>query len=420
MGERDARRPTPTAWRRSSRCSPAGSPSGDARPATRRQRRSPRSARPGATGTVEGHAAQGLRGRRAASIDEARQADREGARSARPPACWGIGATRRGDDRRDHRATRAQFTIPALAPGTHTLVAIDGEHAPARSAPITRRRISPVTGVEITMKAGGTLAGTRRRHRRQAGAVRDRARRRRRASRCGSGRRAPGDDATSAGAFELRGLARAKLQARAESETAASKIATSTSTDAGREARTSSSCSTSRARSPASSSTRRAQPVPEVQVNAFPDILGGGIDRGPRARRHVVGDHRRRRRVHDPRPARRRVPAVRPRARPAAATTGASRARRRRPATRTCGSRSPAPGSSIGKIVLEGGDAPPKLASVQIGYQAARRRRTRRHVQAHGRHARQATTSRSAAPSSPSSSSATSRSSRARPPTSAR
>ncbi|HEY5927758.1 MAG TPA: carboxypeptidase-like regulatory domain-containing protein, partial [Kofleriaceae bacterium] len=54
---------------------------------------------------------------------------------------------------------KGQFSFAALAPGSHTLVAVDGEHAPARSAPVTVAD-QPIRNVTITMKAGGTLAGT--------------------------------------------------------------------------------------------------------------------------------------------------------------------------------------------------------------------------------------------------------------------
>ncbi|HWU89715.1 MAG TPA: carboxypeptidase-like regulatory domain-containing protein, partial [Kofleriaceae bacterium] len=53
---------------------------------------------------------------------------------------------------------KGQFTIPAIATGTHKLLAIDGDHAPATSDPIAVIDRA-VSGVTITMKAGGTLGG---------------------------------------------------------------------------------------------------------------------------------------------------------------------------------------------------------------------------------------------------------------------
>ena len=170
---------------------------------------------------------------------------------------------------------KGRFTFPALAPGSHTLVASDGVHAPARSAPVTvaDRRVDNVT---IVMLAGGTLAGS---------VVDD------------AGKPVPfatvrvaGDgqqmwmidsrQATSdrAGEFELRGLARAKLKARAESDDAASQIASVDLT------------STTKAEIKLVLDVKGTiagvvvdeadQPIAEVQVNAFPDVLGGNAPEG--------------------------------------------------------------------------------------------------------------------------------------------
>ena len=60
-----------------------------------------------------------------------------------------------------HRAetdAKGQFTLDAVAPGTHVLVANDGTHAPARSTPILVEA-KPVTGIELVMQAGGTIRG---------------------------------------------------------------------------------------------------------------------------------------------------------------------------------------------------------------------------------------------------------------------
>ena len=115
-----------------------------------------------------------------------------------------------------------KFTIPAVASGTHRLSAIDGVHAPATSEPVTVSD-GAVTGVTITMKAGGTLTG---RVTDPAGAPVPYA-----AVQVGGGGRAMWLVATrrvttdAGGAFELRGLLRGKLSVRAESDQAASRIA---------------------------------------------------------------------------------------------------------------------------------------------------------------------------------------------------
>jgi len=167
---------------------------------------------------------------------------------------------------------KGQFTIPALATGNHILAAIDGVHAPARSEPFAVAD-KPVTGIEIKMQTGGVVAGV----------VVDAA-----------GKPAPyatvkvagageqlwwvaARQATSdkAGKFEVGGLVRAKLQARAESDTAASKLVEVDLTA-----------------KPAVRDTKlvldvtgaiagvvvddKGAPVPEVSVHAFADILAGG------------------------------------------------------------------------------------------------------------------------------------------------
>jgi uncharacterized GH25 family protein len=165
---------------------------------------------------------------------------------------------------------KGQFTFGALPPGTHTLTATDGEHAPARSAPVTVAD-RPVDNVTITMRDGGTLTGT---------VVDD-------ASKpvpfatvrvAGDGQQMWMIDARQAtsdrsGHFEIHGLARAKLKARAESDDAASQIA---DVDLS---------STTKAEIKLVLDVKGTiagivvdetnQPVAEVQVNAFPDLLGG-------------------------------------------------------------------------------------------------------------------------------------------------
>ncbi|HUJ63712.1 MAG TPA: carboxypeptidase regulatory-like domain-containing protein [Kofleriaceae bacterium] len=172
---------------------------------------------------------------------------------------------------------KGEFAFAALAPGSHTLSAIDGEHAPASSTPITVRADHPVAGVQIVMKAGAVVSGT----------VVDR-----------DGTPVPyatvkvagkgpemwriaSRQATSdhRGKFALRGLARAQLQARAESDSAASQIADVdlasgaqvtdlrlvldvTGTIAGTVV------------------DEVGAPVAEVEVNAFPDLLAGASTEG--------------------------------------------------------------------------------------------------------------------------------------------
>ncbi|HEX5060756.1 MAG TPA: carboxypeptidase regulatory-like domain-containing protein [Kofleriaceae bacterium] len=166
--------------------------------------------------------------------------------------------------------TNGEFTFPALGAGTHVLVATDGEHAPARSAPVTVAD-QPVKNVKITMKAGGTLAGTVVDDQQKPvpfATVRV----------GGDGQQMWMVDARQAtsdrtGHFELKGLARAKLKARAESDIAASAIATLDLT------------STPKAELKLVLDVKGTiagvvvnetnEPVAEVQVNAFPDIFGG-------------------------------------------------------------------------------------------------------------------------------------------------
>ncbi len=165
--------------------------------------------------------------------------------------------------------TNGEFTFPALPAGTHTLVATDGEHAPARSAPVTVAD-QPVRNIKITMKEGGLLVGTVVDDQQKPvsfATVRI----------AGDGQQMWQVDARQAtsdraGKFELRGLARAKLKVRAESDGAASSIA---SVDL-----------TSTAKSElklvldvkgtiagSSSTMPMFSRVAEAQVNAFPDIM---------------------------------------------------------------------------------------------------------------------------------------------------
>ena len=113
---------------------------------------------------------------------------------------------------------KGDFTLPALAAGTHFLAAEDAEHAPARSTPITIAD-RPITGVTITMKEGGTLRG--RVVDAQGAGAPYAAVRVAQQDDMAPGRQAVAD---KQGVFEVRGLPRAKLQLRATSDDASSKL----------------------------------------------------------------------------------------------------------------------------------------------------------------------------------------------------
>jgi len=167
------------------------------------------------------------------------------------------------------------FTIAALAAGAHALLAVDGEHAPARSPRIAVSD-RPVDNVEIVMKAGGVVAGkvVDTSHqpvpfatvRVAAADLRTQ----------GAARQATTDQR---GGFEVRGLPRVKLQARAESEAAASKIADADLSD--RSERKDLELVLEIAGTIAGTVVDdNGAPVPEVAVNAFPDVLRGASQDG--------------------------------------------------------------------------------------------------------------------------------------------
>ncbi len=181
-------------------------------------------------------------------------------------AMWGMGS--HGDPVMTNEKGEFTMVLPA---GGHRLKATDGEHAPSTSASVTVRD-APVTGIEIAMKGGAAIVGrvddkdgkpVAFATVRVGGA---------KANMWDRGSRSATTD--KAGRFELHGLARSKHQARAESDISASKIVDIDLTN---------------------ETTKRdvvlvldvsgtimgtvvdetGQPVPEVTVNAFPDILGG-------------------------------------------------------------------------------------------------------------------------------------------------
>ncbi|MGE0547373.1 MAG: carboxypeptidase regulatory-like domain-containing protein [Kofleriaceae bacterium] len=266
-------------------------------------------------------------------------------------------------------ATDGKFTIAALAPGSYTLSVVDGEHAPTRSAPVavTDR---PVTGVEITMNDGGLLAGT----------VVDSAgnpvpfatvRVARSASDAEAGWGVHARQATTdqRGTFELRGLPRAHQRARAESETAASKLAEVdliekselrdvklvldvTGTIAGTVV------------------DDTGAPVAEVQVNAFPDILGGESGEGVAlaGMSSATTDGGGGFTIRGLPDGKYRLWATR------SQVGGSAWGQQGTPAK--TGDQSvkitlAAPGSIVGKLALEGSTAPPTYATVHTGWQAS-------------------------------------------------
>jgi protocatechuate 3,4-dioxygenase beta subunit len=167
---------------------------------------------------------------------------------------------------------KGEFTFPALAPGGHVLAATDGEHAPAESSPIPVKVDRAVTGVTITMKAGAVAAGV----------VVDGDGKPvsyatvRVSGKGGEAWRSTARQATTdqQGKFELRGLARHKMVARAESDLAASKLTDLdfTAKAAERELRLVLDV-TGTISGVVVDDT--GKPVPEVSVNAFPDLLSG-------------------------------------------------------------------------------------------------------------------------------------------------
>jgi protocatechuate 3,4-dioxygenase beta subunit len=172
---------------------------------------------------------------------------------------------------------KGQFAFPAVAPGSHAISAVDGEHAPVQSNPITVTAERPVTGIEIVMKAGGSIAGTvvDLEGKPQAYATV------RVAGKDAEMWRTAARQATTdqKGKFEVRGLARSKLQARAESDTAASKLAdVDLSTQLAVKDVKLVLDVTGTISGTVVVDTNQA--VAEVQVNAFPDLMAGASAEG--------------------------------------------------------------------------------------------------------------------------------------------
>ena len=258
---------------------------------------------------------------------------------------------------------KGQFKIPALAPGSHTLIATDGEHAPARSSPITVAD-QPISGITITMKAGGVLAGK---------VIDDTGKPVAFATVrvAGEGRNMWMVDARQAtsdkqGTFELHGLTRTKLKARAESDNAASAIATvDLTTDA---AKHDLELKLDVKGTIAGIVVDDAnQPVAEIQVNAFPDILDGSAPESMSlaGMSSATTDGAGRFTV-------RGLPDGAYRLRAARQSNGmydwGQQGTRAKTGDTHVKITLVADGSVVGKIVMESGGAP-KLASVQLGWQ---------------------------------------------------
>ena len=392
------RRPTTEARRRSPRALRAGSAVRRPRPATRPGTRSRSVGDAGGTGTVAISCTRASRspGR---VVDEAGKPVAQGAHVRERAACW---AGDRPASDVDHRRQGPVLVRRARAGHARSLASPTASTRRRKSTPVTVGGSRRSTGVEITMKAGGgrspASSSTPTASRSPFATVRVAGERR---PRCGARRVAPGDDRS----------------ARARSSCAASRARSCRRAPSPTPRRASSSTSISR-RPPAQARfelvldvsgtiagivvDETGQPVAEVQVNAFPDMLGGAsptASRSPACRRRPPTA-----------PARSRSTAC-PTARigcgpsrtSAASATGwgkqgtpaktgdkdvKHRARRDRRAHRQDRAR------RLG--------AAPKLAYVQVGCQAATPAIARR-VRSRGPRARHRTTCTSAAPSSPSS-----------------
>jgi uncharacterized GH25 family protein len=258
---------------------------------------------------------------------------------------------------------KGQFTIAALANGSHTLVAIDGEHAPARSSPITVAA-RPIRDVEIVMRAGGALSGMVIDSARKpvpfatvrvAGASQQLWE--------NTGRQVTSDQK---GAFELRGLSRTLLQVRAESDTAASGVVdvdlSSKPTAAPLELVLDVAGSIA-----GIVVDDKGAPVPEVQVNAFPDILGGASTKGlvlaglSSATTGGGGEFV----IRGLPDGSYRVWA----ARPSRGSDWGTQSTPAKTGDKDVRITLASPGSVIGKLVIAGSGAAPKLATVAIGFQ---------------------------------------------------
>jgi len=259
---------------------------------------------------------------------------------------------------------QGRFAFPALAPGRHTLAASDGEHAPTSSNPITITADHAVTGVELVMKAGAAIAG-------QVIDAENKPVAYATVRVAGKGAemwRIAARQATTdqRGQFEIRGLARTKLQVRAEAETTASTLVDvdTTAITAKKDLRLVLDVAGAIAGTVVDD---QGQPVAEVQVNAFPDILGGASTDGLvlAGMSSATTDGGGRFAIHGLPTGSYRLWADR--------HSGDGWGKQSTPAK--VGDTAvrivlPATGSLVGKLVLETG-AVPKLAYVELGGQAA-------------------------------------------------
>ncbi len=274
---------------------------------------------------------------------------------------WSGNNDRKADISSDEQG---KFTLPALPVGTHTLAAIDGEHAPAQSSPVTVGD-RPIANVEIVMKAGGVVAGK----------VVDSAGKpvafaMVRLAGTGQQMWASARQTTSdkRGEFELRGLTRAKLQARAESDTAASKLVDVdlTTQTASRDVTLTLDVTGSISGTVVDDT---GAPVPEVQVNAFPDIMSGAPTESLAlaGMSSATSDGAGTFTIHGLPDGAYRLWAAR--------SNGNNQEWGQQGTVAKTGDHGvritlAAPGELRGKVVLEGAASAPKLVSVQVGYQA--------------------------------------------------
>ena len=256
------------------------------------------------------------------------------------------------------------FKLAAVAAGTHTLRASDRDHAPASSSPITVADRA-VTGIEIRMKAGGVLAGTvvdadgkpvrfatvRAMPSRMTGGY-------------GGARAATTDDK---GAFELRGLARTKLEVRAESDTGASKVdkidlaATAARRDLKLVLDVSGTIS-------GIVVDDQGAPVPEVQVNAFPDFMAGNTSDSVAlaGMSSATTDGGGRFAVHGLPDGTYRLWASRD---GGASQAWGERGQQAKPGDTNVKITLSAPGELVGKLALESTGQPPTVATIEVGFQ---------------------------------------------------
>ncbi|MFT3697126.1 MAG: carboxypeptidase-like regulatory domain-containing protein [Kofleriaceae bacterium] len=182
---------------------------------------------------------------------------------------WNLGSSVTPTETDDKGA----FTL-VLASGTHTLVATDKVHALSKSTPFVVSD-KPIDNIEVVMKAGGLVAGRvvdTNKNPVPFATVRT----------SGKGtdlwstpRRTTTADKD--GRFEIKGLSRIKLDVRAESDEAASKMTLADLTTAG-EKKDLELVLDVKGLISGVVVDDKGQLVPEVHVNAFPDVWGGASE----------------------------------------------------------------------------------------------------------------------------------------------